>query len=226
VYYSLFAPANAARNGVYKLGQDGTPQRIAALPAGAGPNGLAIDSTGTILYIADSFTSTIWSVPVSGGSVTPWLTDAALAPVPTEALPIGANGLRFHNGALWVSNFNQGTLLQVPVTDTGTAGPIRLVAGGLPNIDDLSFLTPWSDVVFAAQNGSSSQNGPDRIVVIYPNGTYKPVLTSADGLASPSATAVRGNRLYIIDGGVPEPHDAKLQTGRINFAALLANAAH
>jgi hypothetical protein len=32
--------------------------------------------------------------------------------------------------------------------------------------------------------------------------------------------------LYITDGGVPEPHDAKLQTGRINFAALLANAAH
>jgi len=226
VYFSLFAPANAARNGVYKLGQDGTSQRIAALPAGAGPNGLAIDSTGTILYIADSFTSTIWSVPVSGGSVTPWLTDAALAPVPTEALPIGANGLRFHNGALWVSNFNQGTLLRIPVTDTGTAGPIHLVADGLPNIDDLSFLTPWSDVVFAAQNGSSSQNGPDRIVVIYPNGTYKPVLTSADGLASPSATAVRGNRLYITDGGVPEPHDAKLQTGRINFAALVANAAH
>ena len=226
VYYSLFAPGNAARNGVYKLGQDGTPQRIAALPAGAGPNGLAIDSTGTILYIADSFTSTIWSVPVSGGSVTPWLTDAALAPVPTEALPIGANGLRFHNGALWVSNFNKGTLLRVPVTGTGAAGPLRLVAGGLPNMDDLSFLTPWSDVVFAAQNGSSSQNGPDRIVVIYPNGTYKPVLTSADGLASPSATAVRGNRLYITDGGVPEPHDAKLQTGRINFAALLANAAH
>ncbi|MGW6521757.1 hypothetical protein [Streptomyces sp. NPDC054962] len=62
--------------------------------------------------------------------------------------------------------------------------------------------------------------------MIYPNGTYKAVLTSADGLASPSATAVRGDRLYIIDGGVPEPHDPKLQTARSNFAALLAHAAH
>lgn len=34
---------------------------------------------------------------------------------------------------------------------------------------------------------------------------YNPVLTSADGLASPSATAVRRDRLYITDGGVPEP---------------------
>ena len=226
VYYSVFAPGNAARNGVYKLLPGGTSERIAALPAGAGPNGLAIDRAGRTLYIADSFTSTIWSVPVSGGSVTPWLTDDALAPVVTEALPIGANGLRFHNGALWVSNFNKGTLLRVPVTGAGAAGPIRQVANGLPNIDDFSFLTPKTDVVFVAQNGSSSQNGPDRIVVVYPNGTYKAVLTSADGLASPSATAVRGNRLYITDGGVPEPHDAKLQTARISFPALLAGAAH
>ncbi|WP_371579756.1 SMP-30/gluconolactonase/LRE family protein [Streptomyces sp. NBC_01314] len=226
VYYSVWAPGNAARNGVYKLLPDGTPERIAALAPDSGPNGLAVDAAGRTLYIADSLKGTIWSVPVSGGSVTPWLTDAALAPVPTEALPIGANGLRFHNGALWATNFNKGTLLRIPVTGAGAAGPIRQVTGGLPNIDDISFLTPRSDVVFAAQNGSSSNNGPDRVVVIYPNGTYKPVLTSADGLASPSATAVRGDRLYITDGGVPEPHDAKLQTARINFPALLAGAAH
>lgn len=226
VYYSVFAPGNTARNGVYTVRPDGTSQRIAPLPADSGPNGLAIDPTGRTLYIADSFQGAIWSVPVSGGSAIRWLIDAALAPVFTEALPIGANGLRFHNGALWVSNFNQGTLLRVPVTSTGTPGPIRQVTGGLPNIDDFSFLTPWIDVVFVAQNGSSSQNGPDRILVVYPNGTYKAVLTSADGLASPSATAVRGNTLYITNGGVPGPHNATLQTGKINVAALLAGAAH
>jgi hypothetical protein len=142
VYYALWAPGNVDRNGVYKLRADGTPQRVAALPADSGPNGLAVDAAGRTLYIADSLRGTIWSVPVSGRSATPWLTDPALAPVPTEALPIGANGLRFHNGALWISNFNKGTLLRIPVTATGTAGPIRQVAGGLPNIDDLSFLTP------------------------------------------------------------------------------------
>lgn len=225
VFYSVFAPGTA-RNGVYTVRPDGTSQLIAALPADSGPNGLAIDPTGRTLYIADSFQATIWSVPVAGGSATPWLTDAGLAPVITEALPIGANGLRFHNGALWVSNFNKGTLLRVPVTGTGTPGPIRQVTGGLPNIDDFSFLTPWTDVVFVAQNGSSSRNGPDRILAVYPNGTYRAVLTSGDGLASPSATAVRGNTLYITNGGVPEPHHATLQTGKINIAALIAGAAH
>jgi hypothetical protein len=117
------------------------------------------------------------------------------------------------------------TYLDLDVASDGSA-TIRLVTGGPPNIDDLSFLTPWSDVMFVAQNGSSSQNGPDRIVVVYPDGTYKAVLTSADGLASPSATAVRGDRLYITDGGVPEPHGAKPQTAKINFDAFLAAAGH
>jgi len=37
---------------------------------------------------------------------------------------------------------------------------------------------------------------------------------------------VRGDRLYLTDGGVPEPHDAKLQTTKINFAAFPATAGH
>ncbi|MFI7406027.1 hypothetical protein ACIBW9_37115 [Streptomyces sp. NPDC049541] len=89
---------------MYKLRADGTPERIAALAPDSGPNGLAVEPDGRTLYGADSLKGIIWSIPVAGGSVTPWLTDAALAPVPTEALPIGANGLRFHKGALWVNN--------------------------------------------------------------------------------------------------------------------------
>lgn len=123
VYYALWAPGNADRNGVYKLLADGSPQRVAALPADSGPNGLAVDPATGTLYIADSLKGVIWSVPVSGGSATPWLTDTALAAVPTEALPIGANGLRFHNGALWISNFNKGTLLRVPITPPALPAP-------------------------------------------------------------------------------------------------------
>ena len=51
------------------------------------------------------------------------------------------------------------------------------------------------------------------------------VLTSADGLASPTATVVREQRLYITDGGFAESRDAKLQQGKINFSALFAGSA-
>ncbi|MEH0411041.1 hypothetical protein [Streptomyces scabiei] len=66
-------------------------------------------------------------------------------------------------------------------------------------------------------------NTQNKVAVVFPDGTTKTVLTASDGLASPTATAVRGKRLYITDGGLNEPHDAKLQIGKINLAALLSH---
>ncbi|WP_185149020.1 hypothetical protein [Streptomyces sp. Ag109_O5-1] len=59
--------------------------------------------------------------------------------------------------------------------------------------------------------------------VVYPDGTKVTVLTAADGLASPTATAVRGHELLITDAGLAAPHHAQLQGGRINLAALRAH---
>ena len=42
----------------------------------------------------------------------------------------------------------------------------------------------------------------------------------ADGLASPTATAVRGTELYITDPSLVAPHHAQLQGGRINLSGL------
>lgn len=217
VYYNV-SSADASRSGVWKLPVGGSPRRIAALPAGSLPNGLAIDPAGRILYVAESYKGAVWTVPVSGGTATPWLTEDSLAPAQAP-LPLGANGLRFHNGAVWVSNFSKGTLLRVPVTATGSAGRVHVVTGGVVGIDDFTFLSDRSDVVFAALNST------DEIAVVYPNGTKRTVLTSADGLASPTATVVRGQRLYITDGGFAESRDAKLQQGKIDFSALFADVA-
>ncbi|MER7691201.1 hypothetical protein [Streptomyces sp. NPDC097610] len=54
------------------------------------------------------------------------------------------------------------------------------------------------------------------------NGTTRTVLTASDGLASPPATAVCGNRPYVTDGGLYEPHDAQLQSGKSDLGALLS----
>ncbi|MGW0585796.1 hypothetical protein ACWD25_60345, partial [Streptomyces sp. NPDC002920] len=152
-----------------------------------------------------------------GGPATAWLTDPALAIEVSAPVPFGANGLRFHNGAVWVSNLSKATLLRIPVTATGAAGRIHTVTSSLTGVDDFSFLSDRSNVVFAAQNG------PNQVSVVYPNGTTETVLTAADGLASPTSTAVHGKQLYITNGGLNEPHDAKLQRGTINLGALFAH---
>jgi hypothetical protein len=49
------------------------------------------------------------------------------------------------------------------------------------------------------------------------------VATSADGLDSPTDIAIRGSQIFITDGGDNPPHNAQLQTGEINFAALFGS---
>ncbi|MFF8195078.1 SMP-30/gluconolactonase/LRE family protein [Streptomyces bobili] len=219
VYYNVWS-SDATRSGVWKLSPGCTPTRLAALPTDGLPNGMALDPSGRTIYVADSLKSTVWAVPVAGGPAKAWLTDKALAPVTSEAVPFGANGLRFHKGAVWVSNLAQDSLLRIPVTADGKPGRIHTVTKSLDGVDDFSFLNERSDVVFAAQNA------PHLVSVVYPDGRTKAVLTAADGLASPSATGVRDNRLYVIDGGLAAPHDAQMQGGKINLAALLPHQKH
>ncbi|WP_431967920.1 hypothetical protein [Actinacidiphila sp. bgisy160] len=69
---------------------------------------------------------------------------------------------------MWGANFSAGTLLRVPVTRSGAP------------------LSDRSDVVPAAVNAAN------HIQVVHPHGTRTTVLTAADGLTSPTATALRG----------------------------------
>ncbi len=56
--------------------------------------------------------------------------------------------------------------------------------------------------------------------MIYPDGRIRTVLTASGGLASPSATAVRGDELYVIDGGLNAPPHSQVQRGKIGLSAL------
>jgi sugar lactone lactonase YvrE len=217
IYYNMLS-ADPSRSGIWRLAPGGTPERIGALPAGQFLNGLTMDAGSRTLYAADSLTGTIWTVPTSGGPVTAWLVSPALAPAQPGPGHFGANGVEFHDGAVWVSNTDRETLLRVPVTATGAPGPVKVIAGNLAGIDDFKFLSDCSDVAFVALNGQ------DEVAVVYPDGRSKVVLTAADGLDSPTDTAVRGTRIFITDSGNAAPHDAKLQSGKIDIAALLADA--
>jgi hypothetical protein len=218
IYYNLLSQ-DPARSGIWRLSPGCAPERLGALPAGQFLNGLTIDAAGRNVYAADSLTGTIWTVPTSGGPVTAWLVDSALAPAVSGPGHFGVNGVTYHNGAVWASNTDRQTLLRIPVTATGAPGLIKVVAGDLAGIDDFKFLSDFSNVAFVALNGQ------DEVAAVFPDGKSKVVLTAADGLDSPTDTAIRGGTIYITDGGGNAPHDAKLQVGTINFAALFAGGA-
>jgi hypothetical protein len=101
------------------LPNGGTPSQFAALPDVAALNGLAIDESGndldesgSDLYVTDSTNGAVWKIslrPGMAGAVTLWAQGAQLQR--TVSAPQGANGIEVHNGAVWVSNTAQGTLI-------------------------------------------------------------------------------------------------------------------
>ncbi|MEU5247787.1 hypothetical protein AB0G81_27470 [Streptomyces asoensis] len=188
--YFLYATGTSDLTGVWRLRPGGEPQRIAELPADALPNGLALDARTGTLYVADSVRGTVWSAPVRGGSPTAWSTAPELAPTGF----LGANGLKVHEGAVWVTNFDKGTVLRIPVLRNGSAGHIQTRAVGMPGIDDIAF-TGHGSRLLAALDGSN------EVALVRPDGSHSTVLTSADGLQNPTSLAVRGRTVYVLSAG-------------------------
>ncbi|MFB7776179.1 hypothetical protein [Streptomyces bauhiniae] len=197
--YFLYATGDGALTGLWRLRPGGTPHRIAALPADGLPNGLAFDRGERNFYATDSVLSTVWRIPVTGGAPVRWAVTPELAP----AGFIGANGIKIHNGAAWVTNLDKGTVLRIPVTRLGHAGPVETRATGLVDIDDFTF-TGRGDSLLAAINKANI------ITLVRPDGSHRTVLTADDGLENPTSLAVHGTALYVANGAYFTQQDPSL----------------
>jgi hypothetical protein len=202
--YFLYATGTADLTGLWRLAPGGTPQRIAALPADGLPNGLALDPYRRVLYATDSVRGVIWRIPAAGGRSAVWASGAELAP----AGFLGANGIKVHGGAVWVSNLDRGTVLRYPVTAAGQAGLPRTTATGLAGIDDFAFL-PHGDRILAALNA------PSQVVLVEPGGTHCVVLSAADGLRNPTSVALSGGTVYVPSAAYTAGQNPNLLTARV-----------
>ncbi|MFD9462455.1 hypothetical protein [Streptomyces sp. NPDC060027] len=188
--YFLYATGTSDLTGVWRLRPGGEPRRIAALPADGLPNGLALDPRTRTLYVADSARGTVWSLPITGGTPTAWSTAPELAATGF----LGANGLKVHKGAVWVTNLDRGTVLRIPIRQDGRAGSVRTRATGLTGIDDFAF-TGHGDQFLAALDG------PSEVALVEPDGSRSTVLNPADGLQNPTSIALRGHTVYVLSAG-------------------------
>ncbi|MET8403612.1 hypothetical protein [Streptomyces sp900116325] len=202
--YFLYATGSSDLTGLWRLRPGGTPKRIAALPAEGLPNGLALDEKNGLLYAADSVLGTVWRVPATGGRPTAWATAPELAP----AGFLGANGIKIHKGAAWLSNLDKGTVLRIPIVGHGAAGPVDTRATGLVNIDDFAFTGGGNSLLAAI-------NADNEVALVRPDGSHTVVLTGADGLENPTSLAVRGNTAYIASGAYFTNSDPNILAVRI-----------
>jgi sugar lactone lactonase YvrE len=151
----------------------GASSVFAALPAGAGPNALAFDTAGNV-YISDSFGSTIWRTPPTGGAPASWVSDPLLGT--SGVPPFGANGMAFNQSAtsLFVANTGNDTIVRVPVNADGSAGTPEVFINSINGADGL--------VIDASDNLWVAANQADEIVVVDPTGRAIAKLGDFDGI--------------------------------------------
>ncbi|MDX6355936.1 MAG: hypothetical protein QOF98_2839 [Streptomyces sp.] len=178
-------------SGVYKLRPGGAPVLFAALPEVGFLNGLTLDERTGTLYATDSAKGAVWKVALKTGQASLWATADELAPgTGPTAFGFGSNGIKVHDGAVWVSNTDRGTLSRIPIRANGTAGTLTTEVTGAVGIDDFAFIGE-GDTVLAALNFES------QVILVQPGGTPTTVLTSADGLSNPTSIGLWGKTVYV-----------------------------
>jgi sugar lactone lactonase YvrE len=101
--------------------------KVVSLPGDTFPNGIAFHEG--LLYITDSFAGAVWRVSLGDGVAepdAPWLQDELLAPDP-NGYYLGANGLAFSGRQLYVSVYDYGRIVRVPVRSDGAPGAVKVV---------------------------------------------------------------------------------------------------
>jgi len=198
--YVGFAAGSDDLTGVWRIRAGKKPQRVIPLTALSFPNGIDIDRRTGDVYVADSSRGIIWRAPSGGGRPVAWSSAQELAPTTF----FGANGLKVHDGAVWASNLDRGTLLRIPLGWRG--GRVETRFTGKSGIDDFAFV---GHSVLAANNPNN------EVVLIRPDGTSKTVLTAADGLQQPTAVGIRGNTVYVTSAAYFSGQDPNLLVGHL-----------
>ncbi len=200
---TLYATGKAASGTetLFKIDRAGKAVPIVSLPDARFLNGLALLRPG-VLLAADSFSDTIWRIDVRAATAAPWLRDERLSPNPQAPRIPGANGIKLHGGAAYVSNSGRATVLRVPIDADGKAGAPVPYAEGIV-IDDFAF-SAGGDLYGTTHIFNS-------VVVIRRDGTRSTIAIAADGVTGSTALAF-GTRpsdrdtLYVVgDGGVFAP---------------------
>lgn len=186
--YVGYAAGDDHLTGIWRISSGSAPRRIIALPGGSFPNGMALDAKNGWLYVNSSVPGAVLRARVTGGAATVWADGPELK---LDGLyGFGVNGLKLHDGAVWVTNFDQGTLLRIPIGHKGKAGAVQTRARLAGGPDDFTFVDRHSDTVVAALDPG------DQVIRITHDGSYRTLLTAADGLQGPTSVALVGRTLY------------------------------
>lgn len=177
--YAALASFDQTTHGVWRITPDGASQRLAPLPPNGVPNGLTFDSQGN-LFVADSQLGSIWRIAQGSEQAELWLENDLLRSNLSGSFTVGANGLKFWRGELYVSNSDKEDIIRIPVQSNGSAGTPAIYIKRLRT----------DDFAFDVRGNLYAATGLDNTIMrVSPDGSRKTLLTAEDGLDVPSAVA-------------------------------------
>jgi sugar lactone lactonase YvrE len=180
---------------LYHFDAVGAPSIAVNVPGAQDLNGLTAFGPGKVL-VADDEAATIWQVNLKTGASSAWLSGGLLEPG-NSGPPIGPNGIKVFNGAVYVTNTGTGNVLRIPILADGSAGVPSVYASGF-QLDDFAVASDGS-LFLATQVGNS-------VIRLFPDGTQTTIATAADGLLGDAAVAFGrtpqdSQDIYVVNNG-------------------------
>ncbi|MFD4643415.1 hypothetical protein ACFWN2_39335 [Lentzea sp. NPDC058436] len=193
--YFLYSAGQGGLTGIWQVRPQDKPRLVVPMPADTFPNALVVDHERNRFLVTDSTGGRVWQAPLHGGRASVWSADPALAPNGF----FGANGMKVHDGAVWVSNSDRGTIVRIPVTN----GRAEIRARGLEGVDDFDFTGRGTEILAAI-------NQANELVRVSPDGVRETLLDAGDGMRGTTAVVVRGSRAYVTNGANLSGTDSNL----------------
>jgi sugar lactone lactonase YvrE len=173
-------------------------------------NGCAVLSTQQTLLVAESLTGRVLAVDQRNPAWSTWVEDARLRPE-REQMP-GANGIKLHQGWVWISVTDRDAILRAELLPDGRAGELETVAEEL-RADDFAFSELGAMYIATHVAQSVLRLGAD--------GTRTTIAGPDEGAVGSTACAfgrAHGDRqaLYVTtNGGLSLPYDGQLQDAKL-----------
>jgi len=171
-------------------------------------------ATGTIL-LADSILGAIYSVNVRSATVKLWLQHEALGKVTDNPMMPGVNGIKFHNGHLYLSNTDARKFLRASITITGDAtGIVETVQENL-GVDDFCFDSEGSAYLTTHVFQSLVKLSNDGLRTRLAGGPEDTVVAGTTAAAFGRTPQDRTTLYVTTTGGMSKPVGGQIGPGRV-----------
>ena len=131
--YTIVLATDLQNRGLWRVDQAGNSSLWARLPMDASGNGLTLDHHGNF-YIADSRQGLVWKVEANGGPPVIWYQGPLIGAGARSLLPT-ANGIKFTQLAIFVTNTKHKRVVRIDIREDGSAGEASIWDEGIPADD-------------------------------------------------------------------------------------------